>query len=92
MSATTTPETPENAEARDLVERALRLPPVVREQIAHQLLDSVYPPEDPEEVKKAWRAELQKRFDEIKNGTVKTYSIEETMAYLRQSLAERRAR
>ncbi|HVL13778.1 MAG TPA: addiction module protein [Gemmata sp.] len=88
MSATTTPETPE---ARDIIERALQLPPVERERIAHQLLDSVYPPDDPEEVKRAWRAELQHRMDAIRDGTMKTYSVEETMAYLRQALAERRA-
>ena len=88
MSATTTPETPE---ARDIIERALQLPPVERERIAHQLLDSVYPPDDPEEVKRAWRAELQRRMDAICDGTMKSYSVEETMAYLRQALAERRA-
>jgi putative addiction module component (TIGR02574 family) len=86
MSATTTPG---SDEARELIDRALKLPPADRERIAHELLDSVYPPEDPEEVKKAWRAELQRRVDAIQNGTMKTYSIEETMAYLRQECAER---
>lgn len=89
MSASTTPETPEAQEARELVERAMKLSAPIREKIANELLDSVYPPEDPEEVKKAWRAELQRRVDAIQNGTMKTYSIEETMAYLRQALAER---
>lgn len=84
-----TPATsPENPEVRDLIDRAMKLPPEVREQIAHDLLDSVYPPEDPEQVKTAWRAELQRRMDAIQNGTMKTYSIEESMAYIRQSLAE----
>jgi len=83
MSATTTPA------VREIIDRALQLSPADREQIANELLDSVYPPEDPEVVKNAWRAELQRRIDAIDNGTMKTYSLAETMAYLRQASAER---
>ena len=86
MSASITPETPE---AREIIDRALKLSPPERETIARVLLESVFPPDDPEEAKKAWRAELQRRMDAIDNGTMKTYSIEETMAYLRQQCAER---
>jgi len=77
MSATTT------SAVREIIDRALQLSPADREQIANELLDSVFPPEDPEVVKKAWRAELQRRIDAIDNGTMKTYRLAETMAYLR---------
>lgn len=38
-----------------------------------------------------WHAELQSRVDGIKDGTMKTYSIEETMDYLYAELARSRA-
>ena len=77
MSVTTTPA------VREIIDRALQLSPADREQIANELLGSVYPPDDPEEVKKAWRAERQRRIDAIDNGTRKTYSLAETMVHLR---------
>lgn len=89
MSASTTPE---GREAQDIIDRALKLSPPERERIAHALLDSVYPPDEPEEARKALRAELQRRMDAVDNGTMKTYSIADTMAYLRQQSAERDGR
>jgi len=54
MAATTV----DDPEAQDIIQRALRLPPEVRKDIAIELFESARPPEDPEEVKAAWRAEL----------------------------------
>jgi putative addiction module component (TIGR02574 family) len=85
MSATTTPE------ARELIDRALQLSSVEREAIALRLLDSIDPPPNAFESKEAFRTELQRRIEAIQNGTMKSYSIEETMAYLRQESSERRS-
>ena len=86
----TTTETPEMIEAQELIDRALKLPTPLREKIGLEVLHSVdYPPIDPEEEKAAFRAELQRRLDDIKSGKTKTYSVAEAMAYLRQEFAER---
>jgi putative addiction module component (TIGR02574 family) len=80
MTTTTTPE------ADEIIERAMQLSAAEREAIALRLLVSVEPPnsyESPE----ALRAELQRRWDAIQSGADKTYSIAETMAYLRNRLA-----
>jgi putative addiction module component (TIGR02574 family) len=77
-------------QAREIVARAMTLPPDVREEVALELLGSVdHPPEDPEEVKKAWQEELARRMKAVEDGTMRTYSMEETMAYLRQTVSER---
>ena len=86
MAATTTPE------AQEILDRALKLPETDRAAIGHVLLDSVHPPPNSYESAEELRAELQRRMDAIENGTMKTYSIEETMAYLRQECAERNGR
>jgi putative addiction module component (TIGR02574 family) len=79
----------ETEEVRDLRERALKLPPDVREQLALEMLGSVRASEeDSAQAREALRAELQRRMDAVAAGTMKTYSVEETMAYLRQVVAE----
>lgn len=83
MSTTTT-----TAEAGEILDRALKLSAAERERIAHRLLDSVYPPPNTYESADALRAELQRRIEAVENGTMKTYTLEETMAYLRQVAAE----
>jgi putative addiction module component (TIGR02574 family) len=88
-----TPATPEQDHVRDIVAEAMKLPPDVRESVALELLDSIEEsPEDPEAVKKAWQEELERRMKSVRDGTVRTYSVEETMAYLRQTIAERDGR
>lgn len=87
MNPTATPA------ACEILDQALRLSPGEREHVGLRLLESIeVPPEDPEEAKKALRAELQRRMEAIEAGTMKTYSIEETMAYLRQESAARNER
>lgn len=81
---------PDLAEAQCLVERARKLPPQLRETIAAQLLASLDAPEDADESLAAWHAELQRRVDGIRDGTMPTYSVEETMAYVRQVLGKAR--
>jgi putative addiction module component (TIGR02574 family) len=82
----------EDPEVQDVLQRALRLPPQVRKDIAVELFESAEASEDSEEVTEAWRAELSRRVADIESGKVKMYSIAESMAYLRQHLAESSSR
>lgn len=79
----------EAEEVRDLRERVMKLPPDAREKLALDVLRSVeQPPEDAEAARQAFREELQRRMDAVEAGTMKTYSVEETMARARRALAE----
>jgi len=69
---------------------AMALPDVERVRLADMLMDSVKPAgvlsvDDPD-----FEAEISRRQQEVADGTAVTYSIEETMAAVRQALAEQR--
>jgi putative addiction module component (TIGR02574 family) len=84
MSATTTPE------ARDILDRAMKLSNAERETIAIELLDSLDgPPDDPDEVKKSWREEIAKRIEDIKTGRVQTIDAHEALDRVEQKLREK---
>jgi putative addiction module component (TIGR02574 family) len=85
MPATTTPETPE---VRAVLDQAMKLSATERAVIGRVLLDSVYPPPNTYESADALRAELQRRIEDVESGKVKTHTLEETMAYLRQVATE----
>ena len=75
------------AEAQDVLDRAMKLPAAEREVIARRLLDSIdAPPSDADW--DYWKLEIERRIKAVESGTMKTYSIEETMAHLRQVAAE----
>ena len=77
----------ERAEA--VYELGIQLPDEEREDVAHRLLESLEPTDpDSELTKRAWQEEIQRRIDSVKSGKAKCYSLEESMAYLRQALAE----
>jgi putative addiction module component (TIGR02574 family) len=59
--------------ARDVLSRALELPLKQRARIAQELIHSLDedPPEDPEEVAKAWGEEIARRLDDLKTRKVK---------------------
>jgi putative addiction module component (TIGR02574 family) len=81
MTPTTTPEL---QEARELIDRAMKLPPSLRAEIARTLDESVYgPPPNSDADRAYWKAEIARRIEAVRNGTMKTYTIEETMDYLR---------
>lgn len=84
MSATTTPETPETELTPELIERVMKLSHESREKLLG-LLEEVTPIPRPPPVGDAayWKAEIARRIAAVENGTMKTYTIEETMAYLR---------
>ena len=71
----------------ELVERVLKLSPASRDRLLG-LLAPERPPPLGEADRAALRAELQRRHDAVLDGSMPTYTIEETMAYLRQVAAE----
>ena len=62
--------------AADLLVQALLLPDQERGDVAARLIDSLDPGAD-EDAEAAWSAEIQKRIEELRSGTVKPLSWEE---------------
>lgn len=71
----------------ELLEQALRLPSDDRRRIARALYENLADEEDededPAEVEAAWAEEIQRRVEEIRNGTVELIPADEVMAELR---------
>jgi len=93
MSASTTP--PPGAGGSqltpELVDQLMKLSPDDRVELGNILLDSVeYPGMGPDEIKQAWRDESARRIEAVRNGTMKTYTLEETMEYLQKVVDEGR--
>lgn len=68
-------------EIDDVVEKALRLPSNVRASLAELLLESLDYEEDVV-VSEEWKAEVQRRCQEIDNGKVKLISADDALAQL----------
>lgn len=88
---TTATDTPD---ARAVYDLAMRLSPEERDRLIGWLADAdppVPPPPVPDWAADpgTFRAELQRIHDAVRDGTMPTYTIEETMAYLRKAQAER---
>jgi putative addiction module component (TIGR02574 family) len=70
----------------ELLEKALQLPSDEKERIARalyeNLADEEEEDEDPTEVEAAWAEEIQRRVEEIRNGTVETIPADEVMTEL----------
>lgn len=80
--------TPEMAE--ELIERALTLSREDRERIIIALLPSIdSPPGRPDSDWEYWKAEIARRAEAVRNGTVKTHTLEEAMALIRKAREER---
>jgi len=88
-TATATEAAPDTELTIELVERAMKLSPENRERLI-ELLHAGPPIPAPSPVGdwEYWKAEIKRRIEAVENGTMKTYSIEETMEYLRQIAAE----
>ena len=74
----------------ELLQQALQLPPDEKERIARALYESLADEddeddedEDPAEVEAAWADEIQRRVEEIRNGTVETIPADEVFAEMR---------
>jgi len=71
----------------DIEDDALRLPPEDRARLAVQLLASLEESvESPEEIEKLWLAEAERRFEELRNGTVQGIPAHEVFARARAKL------
>ncbi len=74
------------AAQKQLVEKVLALPKEARERLAHQLLESLHPPEEKisrKEWNRLWKTELERRLEEMESGKVKGIPAEKVMAELR---------
>ena len=72
----------------ELLEQALQLPDDEQERIARALYENLAAKdddddEDPVEVEAAWAEEIERRVEEIRNGTVKTIPADVVVAELR---------
>ncbi len=74
------------AAQKQVMEKALALPKKARQRLAKELWKSLEPDEEklsPKEWSRAWKAELEKRVDEVRSGKVKTIPAARVMAELR---------
>jgi putative addiction module component (TIGR02574 family) len=71
-----------------LLEKALQLPSADQEQLARALYENLADEdedddEDPAEVEAAWAEEIERRVEEIRNGTVETIPADVVFAEMR---------
>ncbi len=74
----------------DLVEQLLELPAVERAEAAHALLVSLHGEDDPKQVERAWRTEIQRRLQEVHDGSVELEDGPTVMRELRARARNRR--
>lgn len=60
------------ADIRELIEAALKLPPEARGALAGRLIDSLQEGDVDADAEAAWEAEISRRVDELDAGQVKT--------------------
>lgn len=82
-----------NARAKKLREEALELPTKARAELAHDLLLSLEeePFDAPEDVEKAWAAEIERRVQDVKEGRVKLIPADQVLRDVRAGLKRVRA-
>lgn len=80
-------------DAREVMERALALPHDARAELVHRLIESLVerPDEDPAEVERAWRAEIERRLRDAVEGRDPGIPADEVMAEGRALLERLRA-
>lgn len=82
-----------NARAKKIREEALELPTKARAKLAHDLILSLEgePLESPEDVEKAWAAEINRRIEDVKEGRAKLIPADQALRSVRASLRRSRA-
>jgi putative addiction module component (TIGR02574 family) len=65
--------------AKEIIEAALKLEPVERERIAHELLESIDESSDAE-LSPAWEAEIERRIRKIESGEATFVNADEVFA------------
>jgi len=68
----------------ELSRKARNLPPEERIRLAEELLSSVQ--DSDEEIEAAWAQEIERRLEEVENGTAKLIPAEEVFAEIRRLL------
>jgi putative addiction module component (TIGR02574 family) len=68
----------------ELSRKARALPPEERVRLAQELLSSVQ--DSDEEIQAAWAEEIERRLEEVENGTAKLIPAEEVFAEIRRLL------
>jgi putative addiction module component (TIGR02574 family) len=68
----------------ELSRKARALPPEERIRLAEELISSVQ--DSDEEVEAAWAEEIERRLEEVENGTAKLIPAEEVFAEIRRLL------
>jgi putative addiction module component (TIGR02574 family) len=74
------------AAQKEIEQKALALPKKARDRLVHKLLELVDPPEEKlsrKEWNRLWKAELEKRLEEMESGKVKGIPAAKVMAELR---------
>jgi hypothetical protein len=78
--------------APDLFSQALSLPSALREELANLLFESLPADDDsPIEISEELQEVIERRLEEIRNGTAKTTDLASVMESLRATLASKRA-
>lgn len=67
-----------STETKEILHRALALPPVEKARIVDQLLSSLNEPD--EGIDALWRKEVEDRIEAFRAGTLKSVSLEEVLA------------
>jgi hypothetical protein len=90
MSATSKSETPESELTPELIERVMRLSPESLGRLVGLALERLdVPPDDPEEVKKAWKEEIARRIEAYRRGEVVALDAAGSGERIRARLRER---
>jgi putative addiction module component (TIGR02574 family) len=79
-----------NARTKKLLEEVLELPASERALLVAEVDASLDSEAAPEEVEKAWAAELEKRIEDVVSGRVKTRDLDESMAELEAKYTRQR--
>ncbi len=69
-----------SAAAKKIIEAALKIEPIERERIAHELLESIDGSADAGELSPVWEAEIQRRLRKIESGEASFVSAEGVFA------------
>jgi putative addiction module component (TIGR02574 family) len=71
----------------DVFNAALSLAPQERSELAHQLLLSLDPANDEENVEQAWADEIRRRLQAIRSGQATLCDWDETLTVIRQEIS-----
>jgi putative addiction module component (TIGR02574 family) len=77
-------------ETQELLDRALKLPPDARADLAARILESLGASDDPAEVASAWRDEILSRLRRVVENEEPGIPYEEVAAEIREHLARKR--